>query len=108
MKIAISSEGNTENSNVCFRFGRSPHFIIFDTEAKTYEHIDNSEALGFQRGVGMQTTQKIVNSGAELVLTGDIGPKAAMVLSSSNVVFVNGIAGKVSDVVEKYVEDHNL
>ncbi len=48
MKIAITSEGNTLNSQIDSRFGRCSYFAIYDTETKATEFVLNpgKEASG--------------------------------------------------------------
>jgi len=40
MKVAISSSGTTVESEVDLRFGRCPYYIIYDTEAESFEHVE--------------------------------------------------------------------
>ena len=43
MKIAFTSKGKTLQSEVDARFGRCPFFVIYDTETKEIEVIDNQD-----------------------------------------------------------------
>ena len=44
MKIAIPVDEKTLESNVCASFGRTPYFLIYDTETKESVFINNSAA----------------------------------------------------------------
>ena len=50
MKICLSSQGNTLDSQVDPRFGRCQYFIIVDTETLAFEAIKNQniDAMGVQ------------------------------------------------------------
>ena len=41
MKIAVTSTGRTIDSEVDVRFGRSPYFLIVDTDTMEVEAIEN-------------------------------------------------------------------
>ncbi len=85
MKIALSSKGKDLTTALDPRFGRAAGFIIYDTETDNYEYISNEENLNANQGAGVQTAQKIANSGAQAVISGHIGPKAFSALNAGNV-----------------------
>lgn len=103
MKIAISSNGVTLESNVDPRFGRCSYFIFYDTDSDIFEHIDNQaqQAMG---GAGIQTGQMIEKYGAKAVITGNVGPNAFRVLSSASIKVYSGVSGKVNDAIKKLKE----
>ena len=106
MKIAISASGNSLDANVDPRFGRCAYFIIIETEGneiKSHEFVSN-QAIQTMRGAGIQAAQTVANKGAEVVITGNIGPNAFNVLSQTGIKVVTGVSGKVKEVVEKYLK----
>jgi len=106
MKIAVSASGGTLDANVDPRFGRCPYFVIVETEdnrIKSHEVVSN-QAVQAMRGAGIQAAQSVVNKGAEVVITGNIGPNAFSVLSQTGIKIVTGVSGKVSEVVKKYLK----
>ena len=106
MKIAVSASGDTLDANVDPRFGRCPYFVIVETEdnkIKSHEVMSN-QAVQAMRGAGIQAAQSVVNKGAEVVITGNIGPNAFSVLSQTGIKIVTGVSGKVSEVVKKYLK----
>jgi len=102
MKLAISSTGETLDSEVDLRFGRCGYFILYDDESKEYETLRNSAQVA-GGGAGVQAAEKIANSGVKVVLTSNVGPKAFQVLNSAGVMVATGVSGTVKEVVEKYI-----
>ncbi len=104
MKIAICSEGPGLESAVDQRFGRCLHFVFVDAEGKVLEKNANP-SVGASGGAGVQTAQFIVDQGADVVLAGNVGPKALAALSASGVKVYTGISGTVADALEQYQQD---
>ena len=82
MKIAISAEGPTTQDIVDPHFGRAAGFVIYDTETKTFEYIDNGAAQAAAQGAGLMAVETVVEAGAKVVLSGYIGPKALEALQA--------------------------
>ncbi len=101
MKIAVPSEGNTIESNVCQSFGRTYYFVVVDTDAQGYEIIDN-QAASSEGGAGIKAAQAIVDSGANVVITFHCGENAMDVLKAADVKVLKALPGTVSEVIEKY------
>ncbi len=100
MKVCVSSQGPDLNSEVDLRFGRASQFIIYDTESGDYEAIDNKQNLQAPQGAGIQSAQRVVETGAKALITGHCGPKAYKVLSSAGTEIYLGAEGKVSEALE--------
>ena len=45
MKVVITAQGNTPDSEVDPRFGRAERFLIVDVETGEFEVLDNSASL---------------------------------------------------------------
>ena len=75
MKIAISAEGPTLEDDVDPRFGRAAGFIIYDTETKAVEYIENGAGQTAAQGAGLIAVETVSNAGATVALSGYIGPK---------------------------------
>ncbi|HDP70674.1 MAG TPA: dinitrogenase iron-molybdenum cofactor biosynthesis protein [Actinobacteria bacterium] len=101
MKIAISSTGNELSSQVDPRFGRCQEFIIFDSETLEFEAISN-EAINAAGGAGIKAAQLVVDKGAEVVITGNIGPNAFNVLAGADIRVFVGAAGTIQNVIDSY------
>ncbi len=115
MKVAISAQVGSIDSMVDPRFGRARFFVVCDTEIDGFEVIDNYQNLQAMQGAGIQAAQNVARAGAEVVITGNCGPKAFRTLQSAGIKIVVGVEGKVSEVLEKfkrnecqYAQDSNV
>jgi MinD superfamily P-loop ATPase len=99
MKIAVTSTGNSLDSEVDARFGRAAYFLVVDTETMDFECIGD-EALSASGGAGISAAKTVVDSGAKAVLTGNCGPNAARTLSAAGVKLYAGVSGAVKDAIE--------
>ncbi len=101
MKICISSQGNTLDSQVDPRFGRCQYFIIVDTDTLEFESVKNPniDAMG---GAGIQSGQLIASKNVKAVLTGNVGPNAFQTLQAVGIEVITGISGSVKEAIEKY------
>lgn len=84
------------------RFGRAAYFIIVDSETMEYEAVDNKQNFNLPQGAGIQAGKTIVDKQAGVLITGNCGPKAFLVLEQAGVEIVTGASGKVKDLVLKY------
>ncbi len=98
MKVAISSAEPQLESQVDPRFGRCAYLIFYDTEKDEWEALPNTsrDAAG---GAGIRTAQLVVNNGADVVVTGNIGPNAMQVLSGQVKVYT-GFSGTVEEAIK--------
>ena len=84
MKIAIPVDEKTMETSVCASFGRAPYFLIYDTETKESDFLDNSAAVS-TGGAGIKAAQVIVDSKANALLTPRLGENAADVLKAADI-----------------------
>ncbi len=84
-KIAVSSEGPTLDDAVDPRFGRAGGFLIVDTETMETHYLDNGSAQAASRGAGYQAAELVAGAGAEVVLSGRVGPKAFDALKTAGI-----------------------
>ncbi len=105
MKIVITAQGNTLDSAVDPRFGRAKNFIIFDTDTGKFSVKNNSQNLNAAQGAGIQAAQNVIETGAEVVITGHCGPKAFHVLTTGNIKIATGAKGTVQDAINGFKND---
>jgi predicted Fe-Mo cluster-binding NifX family protein len=84
MKIAISSSGKDLNSDLDVRFGRSPYFVIYDTDSKEVKSVENKGQTS-GHGAGVAAAQQILDEGIDVVITGNLGPNAYNLMKKSNI-----------------------
>ncbi len=107
MKIAISSTGPSLDDQIDPRFGRCAYFIIIDPETMEYETIPNQN-VDATSGAGISAAQLVIDKGATVVLTGNLGPKAANVFNASKTKAVTNMTGLVGEVVQRYAGGETL
>jgi len=98
MKVAISTQGRTLDSQVDPRFGRAAAFVLVDTQTMAFDVIENSPGAG---GAGINAAKTVIDAGAEVVLTGNCGPNAERTLRAAGVKLFTGVAGTVTEAVEQ-------
>jgi len=102
MKICVSATSNSLEASVDPRLGRCPYLIIVDTETMQFEAVPNITSGSMGGGAGIQAAQIIINKGAKVVITGNVGPSALQALSAAGISVITGAYGSVREVVEKY------
>jgi len=102
MKIAVTSLGNTLDSQVDPRFGRAAYVLIIDTETLEFEAFDNNDNKNAFKGAGTQAAAMVSEKGAEVLLTGFCGPNAYKTLEAADVKVANDQTGRIIDVVQKF------
>jgi len=85
MKIAITSHGENLWAPVDSRFGRADYFVLYDQDTDTWDYLINKQNLQAAHGAGIQAGQALVKSGAKVLITGHVGPKAFKVLNAGQV-----------------------
>jgi len=96
LTIAVCSQGSEVDSTVDQRFGRCAYFVLIDPNSEQFESIINP-ALDAGGGAGVQAAQLLGNKGVEVVLVGNIGPKAISVFNAANI----NVYTEIQDTVEK-------
>ncbi|MBA7619001.1 hypothetical protein ES703_26333 [subsurface metagenome] len=101
MKIAVTSTGKTLDSQVDPRFGRAAYFSIVDTETMDFSVIEN-ENVAAAGGAGISSAKAVIDTDAQVVLTGNCGPNAERALSAAGVKLYTGVTGTVSEALELF------
>lgn len=85
MKIAITAHGEDRQATVDSRFGRADYFVLFDEEKDTWTALPNTQNLEAAHGAGIQAGQTLAKTGAKVLITGHVGPKAFKVLQAEQI-----------------------
>lgn len=104
MKVVVTSLGETLDSPVDQRFGRARYFIFYDSGTGEWSAADNKQNLSAAQGAGIQAGQKVVELGAEVVLTGHCGPKAFATLRAGGIAVYSGAAGTVKESINTFLK----
>ena len=102
MRIAVTSTGQTLSDPIDLRFGRTAFFILVDSETMEFEVVENSQNLNLPQGAGIQAGKTIVEQKADVLITGNCGPKAFQVLQSAGIAIFTGAQGSVDNAIQMY------
>ena len=102
-KIAITSEGPTLDDALDPRFGRAAGFIVVDPKSLEFEYVDNGASQAMAQGAGIQAAENIAGTGAKVLLTGYVGPKAFMALEAAGIKVAQNLENMtVRQAVERF------
>ncbi|MDD2484341.1 MAG: NifB/NifX family molybdenum-iron cluster-binding protein [Eubacteriales bacterium] len=102
MKIAMPTDGKNMNSTVCMSFGRTPYFLIYDTETKTELFLDNSAAAS-QGGAGIKAAEALLDNGINALLTPRCGENAAKVFYEAKVDIYKTVGDSIQDNIDAFL-----
>jgi predicted Fe-Mo cluster-binding NifX family protein len=108
MRIALTVTEKSENAKVDPRFGRCAAFCVYDEETGEKKFIDNTQNLNAAQGAGIQAAQNILKENINVLITGNVGPKAFGLLQGSNVKIYIGASGMTIDEAIKNFKDGKL
>ena len=66
-------------------FGRAKYFILAHTKTGQATAHDNSPNMQARQGAGIQSAETVAKLGAEVVITGSVGPKAYRALQAAGI-----------------------
>ena len=101
MKVAVSSNGDSLETQLDPRFGRCAFFLVVNPDDMSFEAFNN-ESAAQGGGAGIQAAQFLASQGVDAVITGNCGPNAVQTLAAAGVELFAGQAGIVKAVVEKF------
>lgn len=102
MKLIVPVESNSLDKPVCPSFGRTPIFVLYDTENGDHEFIVN-KAASSQGGAGIKAAQMLVDHKAAALITCRCGENAAEVLNAASIKIYKAQIGSVADNIDKYI-----
>ena len=102
MKVVITAQENELSSEIDLRFGRAKWLIVFDTETSDFQAHDNEVNLNAAQGAGIQTGRNIANLGADVVITGNVGPNAFKTLTAASIKIFLAEKQTVQEAIDSY------
>ena len=97
MKIAIASEGKSEDSQISERGGRAPYYLIFE-DKKLVETIKNPFATG-SGGAGFSVAYMLAEKKVNVVIAGKIGGNMVSALKEKGIDFKEESGKEVREVI---------
>ena len=104
MKIAITSQGAANESQIDQRFGRAKYFCIYDDQNGTWETVDNVQNFEAAHGAGVQSASLVANKECKIVITGHCGPKAFRTLTAAGIEVYLCDSGSVLEALDKFMK----
>jgi predicted Fe-Mo cluster-binding NifX family protein len=102
MKIAVTAQGDTVNDLVDARFGRAKRLLIVDSETGEAVSNDRSASLDAAQGVGIRAAQEVAQLGAEVLITGNVGPNAFRALTAAGIKVYLATDCTAAEVLERF------
>ncbi|HZK53775.1 MAG TPA: NifB/NifX family molybdenum-iron cluster-binding protein [Desulfosporosinus sp.] len=99
MIIAMPVDEQSMETTVCQSFGRTPYFLIYDTESMESVFLNNSGAAS-QGGAGIKAAQTIVDHKVSALLTPRCGENAAEVINATNIKMYKTINDSIKDNID--------
>ncbi len=99
--IAITAQGTTLEAPIDTRFGRCSYFVFFNPGDQSFSGQENpfsSEGSG----AGVRTAQFLSDKNIEIILTGNVGPKAMQVLQAAGIKVYTGATKTAREAIEAY------
>ncbi|MFO7983330.1 MAG: NifB/NifX family molybdenum-iron cluster-binding protein [Desulfuromonadales bacterium] len=104
MKIAFSSRGPGPEYEIDESFGRAYYLLVYDEATDSWAVFENSINRLAQEKAGIKTASLMIESGVEVVLTGEIGPRAFRHLHQSGIKVYQAASGSVASMLERWRE----
>ncbi|WP_088187000.1 NifB/NifX family molybdenum-iron cluster-binding protein [Desulfosporosinus sp. FKA] len=103
MKVAIPVNDKSMEASVSESFGRTPYYLIYDTESKESVFLDNS-AIASQGGAGIKAAQIVVDNRVNALITPRCGENAAEIIQAANIKLFKTINDSIKDNLIAFVE----
>lgn len=103
MKFVVTAQGQTVDAAVDPRFGRAKYFLAFDSEDSLQPQVhSNAVNLEAAQGAGIQAARNVAALGAQVLITGHVGPKAFAALTAAGVKIMIAATGTVAQAIADY------
>jgi len=96
MKAVVTSQGIDVCCQVDTHFDTAKYFLLVDTDSGEITACISNQQLDNAPDAGIEAGQDIVSLGAEIVITGGVGPRALATLQGRGVDVYIGANGTVS------------
>jgi predicted Fe-Mo cluster-binding NifX family protein len=102
MRLAVTAAGPDLSSALDPRFGRARYLLFVDTPFRTFEVVENSAGRDAAQGAGIQAAQTVIDHKAQVLLTGNCGPKAFRALQAAGIRVYLAPEGTVTEAVDRF------
>ncbi len=106
MKVCIPSYGPTLDSRMQPIFGRCEYFILVDPENMDCE-VEPNPYASVSDEAGPESAKMVIDKGAKIVMTTQVGTKARQLLEASEVAIMDIKGETVREAVEAFRKRHS-
>lgn len=103
MKISIPVNDKTMDSGVCISFGRTPYFLVYDSDSKESIFIENTAATS-QGGAGIKAAQIVADEKVNALITPRCGQNAAEVLYATDIKIYKSQNDSIEDNITAFMD----
>lgn len=107
MRIAVSAEEPSLDSEIGEDLGHSKYFLVVDTDTMEFEVVEN-EAVDWDMGAGMKAADIVISLGVKAIITGAIGMHGYSKLSKANIMVVSEDEGRIRELIENFKRKRSL
>jgi predicted Fe-Mo cluster-binding NifX family protein len=105
MRVVVTAEGESIDSDVSDDFGHAPFILVVDTDTYDYHVIEN-EFADSPEGAGVAVAKAITTLEPDAVLAGGIGTHGLDILRKANIFVSYDEEGTVYNCVFDFVRRH--
>lgn len=102
MIVIIPSE--EDKITICESFGRTPFFLVYNTENQKFDFIHNPAATE-QSGAGIKAAQFVVDQRAAILITKRCGENSGEVLKEAGIIIYKAEKQILKDLIEDFNEE---
>ena len=102
MRIIIASKGKTLQDDISEVFARAPYFLVVEKENKEVKLVEElvNHAASQSSSAGITAARIVAEKGAEVVVSGNFGPRASSVLEQFQIK-TKKASGKIEEALNK-------
>jgi predicted Fe-Mo cluster-binding NifX family protein len=89
-------------SDISTHFGKTTYFTFIRLENGEIKNINVTEILGKHKGGSKTPSEIIIDSGADVMICGNLGSKAVSMLRGGGMEIFSGASGKVKDILKEW------
>ena len=104
MKVALPVESKSLDVSVCPSFGRTPLYVLIDTDRGTHEFLENAAAAS-QGGAGIKAAQWVADKKVQALLTPRCGENAAAVLKSADIQIYKTSGSSIQENIDAFKDN---
>ena len=89
-------------SDISMHFGKTPYFTFVKLDDGEIKDVDVVESFGKHKGGSQTPAEIILNTGADILICGNLGPKAVYMLRDSEIEVFSGASGTVKEILREW------